>query len=173
MSVTEPVLPPGSPSHDLRAIAYHEAGHVVVGTALGLEVLSTDIERDGEGGRGHTHFANSASRDRDFVERVVTTFMAGFAAEERLGVPDPDGSGFDVDLTLREWLKHLEPNPAERPRRADEFYERAKAELARPQAWRAVESIAAALLAARRVDGATARRVIRSSSEHDGERHDA
>lgn len=160
MSVSEPVRPPGSSSHDLRAIAYHEAGHVVVGTLLGLTVLATDLDRDGEGGRGHTHFANSPRRDPEFVERVVTTFMAGFAAEERVAVPDPDGSGYDIDLTLREWLRHLEPDPDRRPRRADEFYERAKRLLEKPVNWQAVEAVASALLQSSRVDGLHARTLV-------------
>ncbi|HKT83615.1 MAG TPA: hypothetical protein VJQ84_07235, partial [Solirubrobacterales bacterium] len=94
MADSDPVSPPTSASADLRTIAYHEAGHVVVGTRLGLDVLGTDVDRDGEGGRGHTHFASPGAwfqprpgrlttRERDFVERVVTTFMAGFAAEVR------------------------------------------------------------------------------------------
>lgn len=163
--MSEPVRSPASPSHDLRAIAYHEAGHVVVGTLLDLNLLSTDIERDGEGGRGHTHFANPQRRDRDFVERVVTTFMAGFAAEEKLGVPDPEGSGFDADLTLREWLQHIEPDESRRPALADEFHQRARLMLAEPATWRDVEAVAAALLTARRLDGTQARRLIRSNGQ--------
>ena len=40
------------------AVAYHEAGHVVVGRLLGLQLLDADLYPDGEGGRGHTNFAH-------------------------------------------------------------------------------------------------------------------
>jgi len=150
---------PAPRSDDLRAIAYHEAGHVVVGTRLGLQVLGVDIDRDGEGGRGHTHFA-PAERTRDFVERVVTTFMAGFAAEVKLGAPDPDGSGFDLDATLREWLALLEPDRRRRPALAEEYFQRAQTELEHQGAWPAVEAVAAALLHARRLDGDAVRKLL-------------
>lgn len=171
MTQSPDVVPPAPPaSAGLRAIAFHEAGHVVVGTHLGLEVLDADIERDDEGGRGHTHFVppgrwfrpepgRLTERERDLVERVVTTFMAGFAAEERLGSADPEGSGYDVDQTLREWLHYLEPEPARRPRLADGFFAAARAELARPGAWEAVTAVAEALLRERRLDGEAARRL--------------
>lgn len=144
---------------DLRAIAYHEAGHVVVGTRLGLEVLGADIERDGEGGRGHTHFA-PAERTREFAERVVTTFMAGLAAEVKLGAPDPDGSGFDLDAMMREWLAAIEPDPARRQGLLEEYLRRAQRELGQNGAWAAVEAIAAALLQAGRLDADALRRLL-------------
>jgi hypothetical protein len=153
------VQAPAAHSDELRAIAYHEAGHVVVGSRLGLEVLGADIDRDGEGGRGHTHFAPRA-RDLPFVERVVTTFMAGFAAEERLGEADPEGSGWDLDLTLREWLAELEPDPRRRPALAAIYHARAARELEQPGAWPAVEAVAEALLQARRLDGARLRELL-------------
>ena len=130
----------------------------MVGAALGLRLLSLDILADAEGGRGHTNFAplgdwfqpgsgRLSARERDAVERVLTAFAAGYAAEERLGGADPEGSGFDLDAALREWLNYLEPDPARRPGRTQEFYERAAAELAVPGRWQAVENLAAALLA--------------------------
>lgn len=147
----------------LRAIAYHEAGHVAVGGRLGLRLLSTDIVPDQEGGNAHTQFAAPEAwfqpkagaltpRERDLVERVVTTFMAGFGAELRSGGADPDGSGWDVDQTLREWITYLEPDPERRPELAGKFFARAQEELARPDVWRDVEDIAAALLRRRRLD---------------------
>lgn len=131
----------------------------MVGTRLGLQVLGVDIDRDAEGGRGHTHF-QPAERTPAFVERVVTTFMAGFAAEVKLGKPDPDGSGFDFDATLREWLAYLEPEPGRRPALAQDHFRRARRELEQDGVWSKVEAVAAALLQARRLDGAAVRRLL-------------
>ena len=144
---------------------------MVVGMRLGLEVLGTDLDPDGEGGRGHTHFAppgpwfrpragHLKARERDLVERVITTFMAGFAAEVRLGAADPDGSGYDVDRTLREWVAYLEPVAARRPALAQRFLARAVAELEAPGCWRAVEDVAAALLRQGRLSEMQARDVV-------------
>lgn len=162
---------PSSRSAQDRGIAYHEAGHIVVGTLLGLVVLDADTAPDGQGGRGHTHFAPAGpwfqpgrgeltGRERDFVERVVTTFMAGFAAEVRLGTADPEVSGWDVDLALREWLGHLEPEPSRRPAVAVGFLARAQAMLERPETWAAVERVGDALLEHGRLDGAAARDLV-------------
>lgn len=164
---------PSSHSPEARGIAYHEAGHIVVGTLLGLAVLDADTAADGQGGRGHTHFAPPGPwfqpargeltwAERDFIERVVTTFMAGFAAEARLGTADPEGSGWDLDLALREWLGHLERDPSRRAEVAAGFLARARALLERPEAWAAVERVGAALLRRGRLDGAAARDLVRA-----------
>jgi hypothetical protein len=132
------------------SIAYHEAGHVVVGRQLGLRLLDADIHPDDEGGRGHTNFAHpgpwfTPERGRltedelDFIERVLTTFMAGYAAESRAGHDDPEGSGWDRDASIREWARYLE-QPA-----LDRFLERARDLVARPESWSAIETVAAAL----------------------------
>ena len=148
---------PRAVSSDLRTIAYHEAGHVVVGTRLGLTVLDTDIESDDEGGRGHTHFAPADASDRDQVERVVTTFMAGFAAEVKLGSADPAGSLYDVDVGLGEWLAHLDGNPGRHPDLARHFFARAQSQLEVPGVWSALELVASILLREIRLDGGRAR----------------
>jgi len=155
--VTAAIACPQATSSELRAIAYHEAGHVVVGIRLGLEVLDSDIERDGEGGRGHTHFAPADAADRGQVERVITTFMAGFAAEIKLGSADLQGCWNDVDRLLREWLAYLEPDPRRRPGVVGLFLARAQSELEAPGVWAAVEAVASALLNDVRLDGPRAR----------------
>lgn len=155
--MTTAIACPQAVSSELRAIAYHEAGHVVVGTRLGLEVLGTDIEPDGEGGRGHTHFAPADAGDRGQVERVVTTFMAGIAAENKLGSSDPEASGYDIDLSMRQWLGYIEPDPRRRPGLALQFLARAQAELDAPGVWTAVGAVASALLNEVRLDGPRAR----------------
>lgn len=152
---------PKAASQELKAVAFHEAGHVVVGTRLGLTVLDSDIDGDDDGGHGHTHFAAVDRRDREVVGRVVTTFMAGSAAEVKLGFTSEDGSGFDFDAALREWLGYLEPNPARRPALARTHFAIAEAELEQPGVWDSVQAVAAALLSRRRLDGSEARSLVR------------
>lgn len=149
----------------LEHLAFHEAGHVVIGKALGLEVLSADVLRDGEGGRGHTHFAppgpwfrpkrgSLSERERDLIERVLTTFMAGFAAESRAGGTDEEGSGYDRDLALREWVSHLADDPGEAFALLQAFHERAVTLLDDPATWRRVERVAGELRSRAHLTGA-------------------
>lgn len=158
---------PGSASSRLAPIAYHEAGHVVVGHLLGLQLLDTDILPDDEGGRGHTHFAHPGSwfqpqrgrltsRERDVIERVLTTFMAGFAAESRYGEADAEGSGYDLDQSLREWVSYVAGTAQGREAALRGFLERASSIVEGSQAWAAIEAVAAALLAEERLSGSAA-----------------
>jgi hypothetical protein len=149
------------------AVAYHEAGHVVVGRLLGLQLLDADIYADAEGGRGHTNFAHPGpwftpergsltKAERDFIERVLTTFMAGYAAEEKAGHADLEGSGWDRDQSVREWAFYLEQPDL------DAFLERARDLIARPEVWREVEAVAGALEARGRLDAGEAAAVFES-----------
>lgn len=162
-----------SPRHAdrLEPIAYHEAGHVVVGRLMGLPALDSDLLRDDDGGNGHTHFAYPrpwfqprpgalTPAERDFVERLLTTFMAGFAAESRFGHHDPEGSGYDVDQAARQWVGYVASNQADREAALHGYVERAEALLARPEVWQAVEAVASALLERQRIEGATAAAIV-------------
>jgi len=163
---------PGSASSSLAPIAYHEAGHVVVGHLLGLQLLGTDILPDDEGGRGHTHFAPPGSwfqpeggrlsaRERDLIERVLTTFMAGFAAESRHGEADVEGSGYDLDQSLREWVSYVADTTQGREVALRGFLERATSIVEGSQAWAAIEAVAAALLAEGQLSGSAAAQIAR------------
>jgi len=161
----------------LAPIAYHEAGHVVVGHLLGLQLLDTDILPDDEGGRGHTHFAHPGSwfqpqrgrldaRERDLIERVLTTFMAGFAAESRHGEADVEGSGYDLDQSLREWVGYIAGTPRGREAALRGFLERAVSIVEGSQAWAAIEAVAAALLAEEQLSGSAAAQIAQQYSGH-------
>ena len=158
-------------SKGLAAIAYHEAGHVVVGHLLGLQLLDTDLWTDSEGGRGHTHFAHPGSwfqplrgtlsaREHDLIERVLTTFMAGLAAESRFGHEDPDGSGYDVDQSMREWVSFIADTTEERSAALDRFLDRAATMVERPQVWGAIEAVASSLLQRRQLEGSAAAQIV-------------
>jgi hypothetical protein len=146
-------------------VAYHEAGHVVVGSRLGLELVEVDVESDGEGGNGHSVFRTPAWFDpgrlsdgpgRAFVEDVITTFLAGTAAEaRRAGFENPESSGFDEDAIVRGWAGRLGSGPE-----AESGLRRLRAEAANlvgePANWAAIDRLAGLLRDRRRLKGAEA-----------------
>ena len=118
------------------------------------------------------HHANSpalvermASSNNEHHFLVVQRLKVQFAqtggtigdAEIKLGSADPQGSWYDVDLLLREWLAYLEPDPRRRPGLVGLFLARAQSELEAPGVWAAVEAVASALLNDVRLDGPRAR----------------
>jgi ATP-dependent Zn protease len=107
--------PLNHPSDERRRIAYHEAGHAVVGCALGFEVTGVSIVPDGDS-LGHVtnrwseaFRAELSADDLDITQAVyaIEVLRAGRAAEVRLaghgrdvawGV---DGSDHDEEVALR------------------------------------------------------------------------
>jgi hypothetical protein len=146
-------------------VAYHEAGHVVVGHGLGLKLVDVDIEADGEGGYGHTNFQRPAwfrrdppldERAKSFIESVATTFLAGTVAEaRRAGFENWEAGGFDLDAVVREWLLLLIP-PADVEDRLRSYGAIATALVNDPANWTAIEKLARALLLQRRLTAAQA-----------------
>jgi hypothetical protein len=145
------------PSRDStpEEVAYHEAGHAVVGHRLGLDLVDVDVLGDAEGGHGHTNFRPPAwyrpeapldERHRSFVEAVVVTFLAGSVAEARIaGFRNTDASGFDLEAVALEWLRRLEnPAPAALMRRAEELVD---------ANWTAIQRLARTLMRVRRLPG--------------------
>ena len=137
----------------LELTAHHEAGHVVAGHLLGLTLLGADLDPDPQGGLGHTQFAPSSRRDREFVEAVVTAYLAGFVAESRqAGSEAWDGAGFDLQESTQDWLA-LDQDPTESvPDRLRRLRERAEGVLA--SNWALVDAVAAGLLAEHRLPSA-------------------
>jgi hypothetical protein len=146
----------------------------VAGLLNGLKLLDVDLEADREGGRAHTNFAPPGpwfsprpgapdKAEREFIDRVLTTFMAGYAAETRSGHFDPEGSGYDRDQSVREWLSYLAPDPGARDHLLHGYLERARRLLESPESWRAVEAVAEALLSKGRLDGDEAAGIARGA----------
>jgi hypothetical protein len=151
-------------------VAYHEAGHVVIGSRLGLELVEVDVEADREGGHGHTVFRQPAwfgagapdgERGRGFVETVITTFLAGTAAEARLaGFENPESSGFDEDAVVGQWSARLGAGAAER---MPALRSRAAEMVAEPGNWAAIARLASLLIARRRLAGADAAAAVKGA----------
>jgi len=143
-------------------VAYHEAGHVVVGSRLGLDLVEVDVEADSDGGNGHSIFRTpdwfdpgkvADGREREFVENVITTFLAGTAAEaRRAGFENPESSGFDEDAIVRGWAAYLGAGPE-----ADTGLTRLRTQAAglvgEPANWEAIGRLAGILLDRRRLEG--------------------
>ncbi len=145
------------PSRDStpEEVAYHEAGHAVVGHGLGLDLVDVDVLGDNEGGHGHTNFrrpdwyrpgVSLDERHRRFAEVVVITFLAGTVAETRhASFRNPNASGFDLEAVAREWLRLLDS--------PDEEALMQRAEALVDANWPAIERLAKALMNARRLPG--------------------
>ena len=161
---------PRSRASTPEEIAYHEAGHVVVGRDLGLELASVDVLSDHDGGNGHTVFNTPpwfhpsairaggpiSERDRSLIEAVVKTFLAGSVAEGRkAGFRNWDAAGFDLDAVAREWLGLLVP-PDQLESRLAVLIAEAEALVAQPGTWAAIERLAQALRKRKRLSGAEA-----------------
>ena len=159
-----------------RAVAYHEAGHAIVGLRLGLELLSTDVLSDDGGGRGHTRFSSPGAwfsprpghltaRERDFVDRTIVTYLSGYAAESRLGVADAAGSGFDENDVVQSWVSLLSDVDEERLGAIALSRQKAASMLEEPGVWRAVGVLAARLEVARRLDADEVRSLTQLTSQ--------
>lgn len=161
-----------------EGVAFHEAGHVVVGHLLGLTVRSADTRPDGVGGFGHTTFepiapaepapdmAGSGLEPPRAVhdERVLVTFLAGLAAESRHAGRDMvESAGYDLDELAREWLPRSTSVGEETEAAIIRLRREAEALVSRPEIWRAIEAVAAALLRHGEIDGAEAERLVRES----------
>jgi hypothetical protein len=146
-------------------VAYHEAGHVVVGHRLGLQLVDVDVLEDGEGGHGHTNFETPAwfqrngpldERQRAFVAAVATTFLAGTVAEaRRAGFENWEAAGFDLDSVVKEWLRLLHP-AAEISDRLRAYGEVAAGLVDDPENWQAIEKLARAVLKRHRLTASEA-----------------
>jgi hypothetical protein len=172
----------GEADSELESIAIHEAGHAVIGLALGLGLLSIDLEPDELGGRGHTSFEPAgpwfeesrdfspeaaggelAGRRAEFIERVVTTYLAGYVAESKQSGRDAmDSAGFDFREAVMDWLNLELLNDEERMVRLATLRDRARALVERHENWQAIEALAAELLRRRRLSGREARTLLES-----------
>ena len=70
-------------------VAIHEAGHAVIGHVLDIVAPDTVLVHDGH--RGHVNrYIDDLLLDDRGLENLIAESLAGIAAMETLGVPDPD-----------------------------------------------------------------------------------
>lgn len=152
---------------DLRAVAYHEAGHAVMAWSYGTELYAATVNGDeGTTDHGNPLFGvdiewsepDPAERltARDLAEQAIRCSLAGDVAQE-IGMgarPDPAG-GEDDRLRAWEILGHLVGSTEELEAYANLLEIQARQRLRR--LWPAVEALAGELVRAGEVDGARAR----------------
>ena len=133
------------PAYD-PATAYHEAGHAVVALALGRPVHKVSALPDRER-LGHCAFGKAPVRpSEDWIEREILISLAGLAAEAR----HTGTYGWaEAEKDLRYVRRLLRDSGSERKAERVEKRLLRKVEhlLADDEHWRAVELIAAELLA--------------------------
>ena len=169
------------PSHDaeLRATAYHEAGHAVAAFVLRRPIRTASIEpAEGSLGRVEHHppgkwfqpDAGVDTRTRNLVKRHIVGHLAGPLAEERFtGSHNETGATSDhhhaVDLA-----SYLVDDDERLQILVDDLSSRAAELLARTDVWRAVEAVAEELVRDRLLAGREVRAVIRRTGLRPGGR---
>ena len=161
-------------STEREATAYHEAAHAVIDTHLGLPPKSVDIRREsGDLGccqsipppqaveaeaesllearaQGHPMDpANITPATRDWIDRTITSKLAGQVAEEKFRGRPLTGLevlGIDDDQTDVRKLVGVRWSETESDQRLCEMKAQVAALVADPAIWRAVEVVAHELL---------------------------
>ncbi len=82
-------------SETIKGVAIHEAGHVVVASALGFRVGSASIIRN-DRAEGWTEFTIKSVPDRTEIEAKATVLLAGRAADVVLGAGPNAGAVADL-----------------------------------------------------------------------------
>jgi hypothetical protein len=161
----------------IECTAYHEAGHAVAAIALRRAVTQVSIIPDDVAGSlGHCAHRkidsfhpewDSSDRTRSQVEREITTFLASGIAEAKFkGHRRRIGAATDIDNAVN--LACCVSGDAEEAEKYVAWlYARTKNLLALPWHWRAVEKVAAALLAKRQISGRDARKLFEAALDEE------
>jgi len=137
-----------------KALAYHEAGHAVIGYAMGLEIEQVTII-PGEGSLGRCRYQGWDEAEAVDLDTALIVILAGAVAEEiAVGAPS---RGADERRALALSLSHgiSEAAAAERILGARRFVDRFLEDH-----WPIVKALAAVLRKERALDGAQAHAVI-------------
>lgn len=145
--------------HHDEATAYHEAGHAVVGLALGRPVQEVSILGD-RTHLGWCEFHKGGFRpSEDWLEREILIALGGIAAEIRhFGDFDPKGAARDQQYVRRLAVQRAGERKAERLERR--LLAKSVHLLGQKNHWRAVELIAKELLARGAISGRAVRHLF-------------
>lgn len=143
--------------------AYHEAGHAVIALVLDRPVHRVSVlpknSRLGQCEFGKGRFKPS----EDALEREVLIALAGFAAEARhTGIYHLDAANHDLRYVRRLVLERKSVRAA--PRYEQRLLSKVEALLDDDAVWRAVEAIAAELLAHGVISGRAARHLFEQAA---------
>jgi hypothetical protein len=145
----------------LRATAFHEAGHAVVGLVLGMRFEYISIESDeNDGFYGITWWdevrffdeEEKACASAEVFEIAIRRAFAGEMAEGQAGCPIDEIGGSRDHMHVRMLTVGLPGTPEERTARLATLKRETRDLLVRR--WEAVEVLAAALLERGRMSGA-------------------
>ena len=142
---------------DATAVAYHEAGHVLVAHLLGGEVLITTVESDRDDHAGHTSVAWRDRSAEELARCSALVAMAGPVAEALWrgeDVYDADLSAWRADHDEVERALAALAEPAERASLRQRLLLEVATQLQDPAAWQGLCCIADALDAHGTLDAA-------------------
>jgi len=141
----------------VRLTAYHEAGHAVIALAEGRTIQEVSIV-PGPRRLGHCQVNKGTGRKlKDSLETDLLILLAGLAAEARLtGRYRLAGAAQDLEMAQRLALMRA-PNERQGQRLLERTLAKVEHMLEDAATWRAVEAVAAELLAAQKISGRAAR----------------
>jgi ATP-dependent Zn protease len=146
------------PSHDI-VTAYHEAGHAVVALALGRTIHKVTVlpNRDR---LGEVRFNKGAAKPTDdWIEREILIALGGLAAEARhTGTYEMDAAAQDLRFVRR--LASERKSDRQVERYEQRMLDKVEYMLADEGHWKAVELIAAELMARGEISGRAARHLF-------------
>lgn len=142
-------------NHADERIAFHEAGHAILGLSFGFLLKAVTIDASGVSAGKSSWHENELTTDVDF-ENAITVAFGGMAAEQlRFGGYIPLGCSGDVNAIA--WLsrKHSVYDGAAGGCTSDLLTKRLKSRalelLSVPTTWSKVETLAAILLVRRTI----------------------
>ena len=172
----------GNPTKLLRATAFHEAGHAVVGYRFGKWIrdrgISIDRDRPGDGHshtRGGTLFPLSQAINdcharylRKQLRVECMEHLAGYAAEARvMRIRGLLGAGEDWENSIRlvEYVEECHEDDAE-IKVLEEFVPAVRRLLRNPTIWKTVSMLAEALIARGAISSEEAQALLEKSDVH-------